>query len=84
MRWRLSMYAGALLSQTGEYSLILSALAWQFGIIDEGFYKVSIIITCLTLLCSTAGITILKAFIYKEASHTRRFIKALTKPRAVS
>ncbi len=82
--WRLSMYAGALLSQTGEYSLLLSALAWQFGIIDEGFYKVIIIVTCLTLLCSTAWITILRAFIYKEASHTRSCIAVLMKPRAHS
>ena len=82
--WRLSMYAGALLSQTGEYSLLLSALAWQFGIIDEGFYKVSIIIASLTLLCSTAWVTILRAFIHKEASHTRSFIKILTKPSALS
>ncbi|MGC1244168.1 MAG: cation:proton antiporter [Chryseosolibacter sp.] len=77
--WRLSLYSGALLSQTGEYSLLLGSLAWRFGIIDEGFYKIIIIITSLTLLFSTAWITILRAFIHKEKSHTRDMVLTLLK-----
>jgi CPA2 family monovalent cation:H+ antiporter-2 len=75
--WRLSLYSGALLSQTGEYSLLLGSLAWQLGIIDEGFYNIIILVTSLTLLFSTAWITILRAFIHKEKSHSRDLLLTL-------
>jgi CPA2 family monovalent cation:H+ antiporter-2 len=64
--WRTSLYAGALLSQIGEYSLLASTLAFQTHIIEEEFYKHIFSVCCLSLLISTIWISILRIFIFKE------------------
>jgi CPA2 family monovalent cation:H+ antiporter-2 len=58
--WQKSLYAGALLSQTGELGLLACSIAFKMGFIDIGFFKASLAITGLTLLLSTAWITILR------------------------
>lgn len=59
-----SLYAGALLSQTGELGLLACSIAYKAGIINEGFFKAALAITGMTLLLSTAWMGFLRRFIY--------------------
>jgi len=63
---RTSLYAGALLSQTGEFSLLACATAYQLHIINADFYKLAVTTACLSLLCSTIWITLLRKLIYRD------------------
>jgi CPA2 family monovalent cation:H+ antiporter-2 len=51
--WKSSLPAGALLSQTGEFSLIACTLAYKAQLIDSGQLKGPICVIVLTLLLST-------------------------------
>lgn len=64
---RTSLYAGALLSQTGEFSLLACAMAYQLQIIDAAFYKLAVTVACLSLLCSTVWITLLRKCVYNDS-----------------
>ncbi len=61
--WQESMYAGTLLSQTGEFGLLACSLAYQLNIIDYNFFKLSLAVIGLSLLLSSIWMTILKDFI---------------------
>lgn len=64
--WRDSMYAGTLLSQTGEFGLLACSLAYQLNIIDYNFFKSALAVIGLSLLLSSVWMTILKRFIYEK------------------
>ena len=49
--WQDSMYAGALLSQTGEFGLLACSLAYQLEIIDYNFFKSALAVMGLSLFC---------------------------------
>ncbi len=63
-----SMYAGALLSQTGEFGLLACSLAYQLRIIDQDFFKSALAVTGLSLLLSTIWMTTLRKLIYGKKS----------------
>jgi CPA2 family monovalent cation:H+ antiporter-2 len=63
--WPESLYAGALLSQTGEFGLLACSLAYETGIIEEPLYKSGIAITALSLLLSTVWMAIVRRYVYK-------------------
>lgn len=65
---RMSLYAGALLSQTGEFSLLACSAAYQQHIIDAGLYKLVTTVACLSLLLSTVWITMLRKWIYRDST----------------
>lgn len=48
--WREAAYGGALLSQIGEFSLVLAAVGLQSGIIEEFSYQMTIAIISLSLV----------------------------------
>jgi len=50
--WKVNIYAGALLSQIGEFSFILGTSGYQSGIIQEYAYQLIISAIALTLLLS--------------------------------
>ncbi|PWD98295.1 cation:proton antiporter domain-containing protein [Marinilabilia rubra] len=50
--WKISVYAGALLSQIGEFSFILGSTGYYSGIIDFRDYKLVISIIAITLFLS--------------------------------
>ncbi len=52
MPWGESFYLGALLSQIGEFSFVLGALAFGSGIITDYAYQVTISVISLALLLS--------------------------------
>lgn len=51
-RWRESFYAGAMLSQIGEFSFVLAAIGYSEGIISAAAYQYTITIIALSLLIS--------------------------------
>lgn len=61
--WHNSLYAGALLSQTGEFGILACSLAYGMGIIDADFFKTSLAVTGLSLLFSTIWTTIIRRLI---------------------
>jgi len=63
--WMLSLHAGALLSQTGEFGLVACSIAYDTGAITSGFYKTCVAVTGLALLLSTAWVNILRRIIEK-------------------
>ena len=58
--WRISFYAGALLSQIGEFSFIISSTGYYSGIIKEYAYQLTISTIALTLLLSPFWISFSK------------------------
>jgi len=62
--WRDSMYAGTLLSQTGEFGLLACSLAYQLNIINNNFFKSALAVIGLSLLVSSIWMTILKNSVY--------------------
>jgi len=56
--WRESFYTGALLSQIGEFSFVIGALAFQHQAITDFGYQLIISIISLTLLMSPIWISI--------------------------
>ena len=51
-RWRESLYAGAMLSQIGEFSFVLAAVGLTAGIIAEIAYQYTSAVIALSLLVS--------------------------------
>ena len=50
--WRISFYAGSLLSQVGEFSFILASAGFYSGFIGDFIYQITISIIALSLLLS--------------------------------
>lgn len=58
--WKVSFYAGAILSQIGEFSFVISSTAYYSGIIHEYAYQLTISTIALTLLLSPFWISFSK------------------------
>jgi CPA2 family monovalent cation:H+ antiporter-2 len=63
--WKVSLYAGALLSQIGEFSFILGALGFSSGIIDDYGYQLIISTIALSLFLSPFWISLTRKIIGK-------------------
>ena len=61
-----SIYLGALLSQTGEFGILACSLAHELKIIDDNFFKGALVLTGLSLLCSTMWMAVIRKFIYTK------------------
>ncbi len=62
--WRNSLYAGALLSQIGEFSFVLAATAFAGGIIGDFIYQLTLSVISLTLVFTVMWISIIGQAIY--------------------
>jgi len=58
--WRGSLYAGALLSQIGEFSFVLASVGSQAGLISDFGYQATIALIALSLLVSPLWIQLSK------------------------
>jgi len=67
LSWSRSLYAGALLSQTGEFGLLACSLAGRMNIISPDVLKASLAITGLSLLLSTVWMDVVRRYIYRTA-----------------
>jgi CPA2 family monovalent cation:H+ antiporter-2 len=58
--WRDTLYAGALLSQIGEFSFVLAAAGLQASIINQTGYQIVIQVIAVSLILSPAWIMLVK------------------------
>ena len=63
--WRDSVYAGALLSQLGEFSIVLSITAYQLGLIGDYLYQLTLSVVALSMLLTTIWIGIIRTFLFR-------------------
>ena len=63
--WRDSVYGGALLSQIGEFSFVLMALALSLGLIGNYIYQLTLAVITLTMLLTTIWLTLIQRLIYR-------------------
>jgi CPA2 family monovalent cation:H+ antiporter-2 len=63
--WKDSLYAGALLSQIGEFSFVLAAIGMQGNIISQYGYQLTIVTIALSLLISPAWIELNKRLLHR-------------------
>ena len=61
--WRRASYAGALLSQIGEFSFILAALAHSGQIVPDDDYRLIVAVIAISLMLSPAWIGLCKALL---------------------
>lgn len=63
--WKDSVYAGALLSNIGELSLVIALLAEEMKLIDPNILKLVVSVSILSILFTTIWTACIKTFIYK-------------------
>lgn len=61
--WRISLYAGSLLSQVGEFSFILASAGYFAGFIGDFVYQLTLSIIALSLLLSPFHIGLMRKLI---------------------
>ena len=66
--WKKSLYAGALLSQTGELGILACSVAFSSGIIDEQLYKTGLTVTALSLLCASFWVKFNKGWLLNSTT----------------
>ena len=69
--WRNSIYAGALLSQIGEFSLVLCIVAKTQNLVNDFWYQLTLTVISATMLMTAIWINIIRTFIYNQPSHVR-------------
>lgn len=63
--WRDSVYAGALLSQIGEFSFVLMTMAFDLKLVGSYTYQITLAVIAVTMIFTTIWIAIIQKFIYK-------------------
>ena len=63
--WRNSIYAGALLSQVGEFSLVICMVAKSQQMVAEFWYQLTLAVISVTMLMTAIWINIIRKFIYR-------------------
>ena len=69
--WRNSIYAGALLSQIGEFSLVLCLAAKSQNLLNDFWYQLTLTVISATMLLTAIWINIIRTFIYKQPGNLR-------------
>ena len=64
--WRNSIYAGALLSQIGEFSLILCLVAKNQQMVSDFWYQLTLAVISATMLMTAIWINVIRKYIYKD------------------
>jgi len=67
--WRNSIYAGALLSQIGEFSLVLCMVAKSQQMVNDFWYQFTLAVVSVTMLMTAIWINIIRRFIYRHPSY---------------
>jgi CPA2 family monovalent cation:H+ antiporter-2 len=74
--WKNSLYAGALLSQIGEFSLVLCTVAKSLHLVDEFSFQLTLAVISVTMLLSSGWVSVIRSFLFHnvpETSKTKRF-----------
>lgn len=70
--WRNSLYAGALLSQIGEFSLVLCMVARSNQLVNDYWFQLTLAVISCTMLISAIWINIIRKFIYRPATNQQQ------------
>jgi len=73
VNWRDSIYAGALLSQIGEFSLVFCIVAKDQNLVGAYWYQLTLAVIAGSMLISAIWINIIRTFIYMQPSHVRLY-----------
>lgn len=69
--WSQSIYAGALLSQIGEFSFVLASVGYQGKIITEHAYQITVAVIAISLLVSSSWILLMrKVLVFRRISES--------------
>ena len=69
--WRNSIYAGALLSQIGEFSLVLCMVAKSQQMVTDFWYQLTLAVVSVTMLMTAIWINIIRRFIYRYPGYLK-------------
>lgn len=69
--WLTSLYAGAMLSQIGEFSFVLAATGKKINIVSEYAYQMTIALITMSLLVSPLWIYVIKKFTTRKVMLTK-------------
>jgi len=64
--WRNSFYAGALLSQIGEFSFVLMTVARDMGLVSDRMHQVILAVIALSMVLSAAWTKAIHKFIFRS------------------
>ncbi len=67
--WRNSIYAVALLSQIGEFSLVLCMVAKNQQMVTDFWYQLTLAVVSVAMLMTAIWINIIRRFIYRHPSY---------------
>ena len=67
--WRNSIYAGALLSQIGEFSLVLCMVAKNQQMVTEFWYQLTLAVVSVAMLVTAIWINIIRRSMYRHPSY---------------
>ncbi|QSW88906.1 cation:proton antiporter [Flavobacterium endoglycinae] len=63
--WRDSIYAGALLSQIGEFSFVLMSMAFSLRLVEDFIYQITLAVITTTMLLTSIWLMIIQQLIYR-------------------
>lgn len=69
-----SVYAGALLSQIGEFGLVLCTVARGLGLLGAYSFQLALAVISLTMLLTSVWIAIVKGILFKKVTDRQRLI----------
>ncbi len=64
--WKNSVYAGALLSQIGEFSLVLCTVAKELKLVDDFSFQLTLAVISITMVLTSAWISIIRTFSFQQ------------------
>lgn len=64
--WKNSVYAGALLSQIGEFSLVLCTVAKELQLVDDFSFQLTLAVISITMLLTSGWIGIIRTFLFRS------------------
>lgn len=63
-----SVYAGALLSQIGEFSLVLCTVAKSLNFVDDFSFQLTLSVISISMLMTTGWISFIRRFLFRASS----------------
>jgi len=63
--WKNSLYAGALLSQIGEFSLVLCSVAKSLNLVDDFSSQLTLAVIAVTMMLSSGWVSIIRGFLFR-------------------
>ena len=64
--WKNSVYAGALLAQIGEFSLVLCTVGKELELVDDFSFQLTLAVVSTTMLLTSAWISVIRKFLFRD------------------